>query len=105
MIALFPLFALCDRMDLGGLSTEFFHAYNAPAIFLHEAYPGGVGLTKRAYQVANELVYAALKRVSECSCEHGCPSCIQSPKCGNQNKPLDKKGAARVLHILHNALK
>ncbi len=105
MIALFPLFALCDRMDLGGLSTEFFHEYNAPAIFLHEAYPGGVGLTKRAYQVADALVSATLKLVSECSCEYGCPSCIQSPKCGNQNKPLDKEGTVRVLNILHDALK
>lgn len=104
MIALFPLFALCDRMDLGGLSAEFFHEYNAPAIFLHEAYPGGVGLTKRAYQVADKLVSATLKLVSECSCEYGCPSCIQSPKCGNQNKPLDKEGAVHVLKILHDAL-
>lgn len=105
MIALFPLFALCDRMDLGGLSTEFHDEFNAPAVFLHEAYPGGVGLAKRAFGVCGELVAATLKLVKECSCESGCPSCIQSPKCGNQNKPLDKSGTVRVLKILHEALK
>ncbi len=100
MIAMFPLFALCDRNDIGGISTTFHPQVKRGAIFIYDGYPGGVGLSERGYEFIEELMTATLKLISSCGCETGCPSCIHSPKCGSGNKPLDKGAAIDVLKQL-----
>ncbi|HBR22097.1 MAG TPA: DEAD/DEAH box helicase [Nitrospiraceae bacterium] len=96
-IACMPLFALCDKGDIGGLSYPFYPLFKKPAIFIYDGYEGGIGLTKRAFEVIDEWFKAALTVISECSCEEGCPSCIQDPQCGSGNQPLDKEGAKFLL--------
>jgi len=95
-IAILPLFALCDRNDIGGVSTPLHPDTGRAQIFIYDAYPGGVGIAEKGFDLVRELWQAALKVITECPCREGCPSCIQSPKCGNNNKPLDKE-AARIL--------
>jgi len=95
-IAILPLFALCDRNDIGGVSTPLHPDTGRAQIFIYDAYPGGIGIAERGFDLIEELWQATLKAIVECPCQEGCPSCIQSPKCGNNNKPLDKK-AARIL--------
>ncbi len=95
-IGILPLFALCDRNDIGGLSTPLHPDTGRAQIFIHDGHPGGVGIAEKGYELIEDLWAATLRTVSECPCEDGCPSCVQSPKCGNNNKPLDK-AAARVL--------
>ena len=95
-IALLPLFALCDRNDIGGLSTPAHADTGSAQIFIYDAYPGGIGLAEKGFEMIDELWRVTLQAISGCPCERGCPSCIQSPKCGNNNEPLDK-GAAQVI--------
>ncbi len=95
-IGILPLFAMCDRNDIGGVSTPFHADTGRAQIFIYDACPGGVGIAEKGYEIIKELWRTTLQTVSECPCQDGCPSCVQSPKCGNNNKPLDKK-AARVL--------
>ena len=96
-IGILPLFALCDRNDIGGVSTTL-HPDTAKAqIFIYDAYPGGIGISEKGYEIVEDLWKATLQVVSECPCQDGCPSCIQSPKCGNNNKPLDKKTSLVLL--------
>jgi len=97
LISIFPLFALCDRLDLGGVSYDFYTQFNSPGIFIYDAHSGGVGLSEKAYEIIHELVPATLKMILSCPCDDGCPSCIQSNKCGNGNKPLDKTAAEHIL--------
>lgn len=99
-IALLPLFALCDRNDIGGLSTTMHPDTGQPQVFIYDAYPGGVGISEKGFEIIEELWKATLKAISECPCENGCPSCIQSPKCGNNNQPLDKQAAIFILREL-----
>ncbi|MBE0415082.1 MAG: DEAD/DEAH box helicase [Dehalococcoidia bacterium] len=99
-IALLPLFALCDRNDIGGLSTPAHADTGKAQIFIYDAYPGGIGIARKGFELVEELWQATLKAISECSCEEGCPSCIQSPKCGNNNEPLDKRAAQMILEAL-----
>jgi DEAD/DEAH box helicase domain-containing protein len=99
-ISLAPLYAACDRGDLGGISYPLHPQVDAPAIFIYDGHPGGIGLSKRAYEALEDLLRQTLHTVRHCPCEDGCPSCIHSPKCGNGNKPLDKAGAAFVLEAL-----
>jgi len=96
-ISLVPLFALCDRGDVGGISYTQHPQVGNGAIFIYDGYAGGVGIAKRVYEVILELLQRTHKIISECLCEEGCPSCIHSPKCGAGNKPLDKKAAIMVL--------
>jgi len=96
-IAVLPLLAMCDRWDIGGLSTNLHPQTGKPTIFIYEGHPGGVGITRRGYLAFDALVSAAHRLVGECPCESGCPSCVQSPKCGNLNEPLHKKGALEVM--------
>ena len=96
-IGVLPLFALCDRGDIGGVSTPLHPDTGRPQVFIHDGHPGGVGISEHGYDVIEELWEATLAVVSECPCESGCPSCIQSPKCGNNNHPLDKEVAKLVL--------
>jgi DEAD/DEAH box helicase domain-containing protein len=99
-IALFPLFALCERDDVGGISIPLHPEVGKAAIFIYDGYPGGVGLAERSFERIEELLSATLNLIRECPCESGCPSCIHSPKCGNGNVPLDKEAAAMVLSLL-----
>lgn len=100
MIGLFPLFALCDRGDVGGISTTFHPQVGRPAIFLYDGYPEGIGLAERCYRVLEDLLGHTLRLLEACPCETGCPSCIHSPKCGSGNKPLDKAAAVLTLQGL-----
>ncbi len=99
-IAMLPLFALCDRNDIGGVSTPLHADTGKPQIFIYDAYPGGIGIAEKGFEVVTELWSATLQAIEECSCPQGCPSCIQSPKCGNNNEPLDKKAALILLQGL-----
>ena len=96
-IGVLPLFALCDRNDIGGVSTPLHPDTGRPQVFIHDGHPGGVGITEHGYEVIEELWEATLDVVSGCPCEAGCPGCIQSPKCGNNNQPLDKQVAVFLL--------
>lgn len=99
-IGLLPLFAMCDRNDLGGLSTVEHSQTNGPTIFIHDTCHGGVGFGERAYDEAGDLFAATLEAIQSCECTDGCPACIHSPKCSNFNRPLDKEGAVMLLHLL-----
>jgi DEAD/DEAH box helicase domain-containing protein len=103
-ISLFPLFALCDRNDIGGISYSFHPQAGKAAIFFYDGYPGGVGLAQRGFDIILELLERTLDLIKACPCEGGCPSCIYSPRCGSGNKPLDKKGAVMVLEALTGKL-
>ncbi len=96
-IAVLPLIAMCDRWDIGGLSTAFHPQTGRPTIFIYDGHPGGVGISRAGFQEFERLVRDALRLISECTCEKGCPSCVQSPKCGNLNEPLHKAGAMELL--------
>ncbi|RJQ46133.1 MAG: DEAD/DEAH box helicase [Gaiellales bacterium] len=97
LIALLPLFAMCDRWDIGGLSTEMHWQVGGPAIFIYDGHPGGIGITRRGFDRFEDVAARAGRMISSCRCESGCPSCIQSPKCGNLNEPLSKAAAALML--------
>ncbi len=97
-IALFPLFALCDRWDLGGISTPHHPHTGTASIFIYDGVPGGVGLARHAYDIYLELLTKVAAHLAACPCEAGCPSCIHSPKCGSRNAPLDKAGALALAH-------
>ena len=99
-ISLFPLLALCDRGDIGGISYPFHPQVGCGAVFIYDGHPGGVGITARGHEDLAGLLERVLELVAGCPCETGCPSCIQSPKCGNGNRPLDKPGAMRILRLL-----
>ena len=99
-IGVLPLFALCDRNDIGGVSTPMHPDTGEPQVFIYDGHPGGVGIAEHGFDVIEELLSATLEAVSQCPCADGCPSCIQSPKCGNNNRPLDKDVAARLLRDL-----
>ena len=96
-IAALPLFAICDRMDLGGVSYSDYADLEGPAIFVYDGSEGGIGLTKRGFEVATDWFAATRLLMSECPCDVSCPSCTQDPKCGNANDPLDKRGALLIL--------
>jgi DEAD/DEAH box helicase domain-containing protein len=101
-IAVLPLIAMCDRWDIGGLSTNLHPQTQGPTIFIYDGYPGGVGLTRTAFLRFEELCRDARRLIAECPCTGagGCPSCVQSPKCGNLNEPLSKAGARLLLERL-----
>jgi DEAD/DEAH box helicase domain-containing protein len=99
-IGIFPLFALCDRNDIGGISHTHHPQVGKSAIFIYDGYPGGVGLAQHGFEVVLELLQKTLDHLKSCECEDGCPSCIHSPKCGSGNKPLDKKAAILTLELL-----
>lgn len=97
MIGLFPLLAIADRGDVGGISYPMHPQLGTPAIFIYDGVSGGAGLAERAFRELARLHLATRELVGACPCEDGCPGCIQSPKCGNGNKPLDKAAALQVL--------
>ncbi|MFZ5631307.1 MAG: DEAD/DEAH box helicase [Bacillota bacterium] len=99
-IGLLPLFAMCDRNDLGGLSTVCHPQTGGPTVFIHDACHGGVGFSEKGYEEAAGLFGATLETILSCHCMVGCPACIYSPKCSNFNRPLDKGAAVLLLHLL-----
>ncbi|MFN3003519.1 DEAD/DEAH box helicase [Mycolicibacterium wolinskyi] len=103
-IGLLPLVASCDRGDIGGVSTAVGPVDGLPAIFVYDGYPGGAGFADRGYRRLATWWGATAAAIEACECPHGCPSCVQSPKCGNGNDPLDKSGAVRVLRLVLGAL-
>jgi DEAD/DEAH box helicase domain-containing protein len=96
-IGLLPLVATCDRWDVGGVSTAYHPDTGTCAIFVYDGYPGGAGIAERGFRSATRLLEATLETVRRCPCTTGCPGCVQSPKCGNGNEPLDKAGAVSLL--------
>jgi DEAD/DEAH box helicase domain-containing protein len=101
-IGILPLFALCDRNDIGGVSTALHPDTGGAGIFIYDAYPGGIGIAEKGYDMIEDLWQATRRVIAECPCEDGCPSCVQSPKCGNNNKPLDKAAALLILDELQS---
>ncbi|HWJ81809.1 MAG TPA: DEAD/DEAH box helicase [Nocardioides sp.] len=99
-IGLLPLFATCDRWDIGGVSTARHPDTGVLTVFVHDGHPGGAGFAERGYRTAASWLTATRDAIAACECLSGCPSCIQSPKCGNGNDPLDKDGAVRLLDAL-----
>jgi DEAD/DEAH box helicase domain-containing protein len=96
-IAVLPLLAMCDRWDIGGLSTNIHYQTGRPTIFIYDGHPGGVGISHQGFLRFERLVADARRLVGECPCDSGCPSCVQSPKCGNLNEPLHKGGALELM--------
>jgi DEAD/DEAH box helicase domain-containing protein len=97
MIGIMPFHVMCDRWDIGGLSTNFHPSTGKPTVFIYDGFDGGIGLSEKGYELFGEIAKTTLELVKECSCEQGCPACVYSPKCGNDNKPMDKKGAIFLL--------
>ena len=102
-IAVLPLIAMCDRWDIGGLSTNVHFQTGQATIFIYDGHPGGVGITLRGYEEFERLLADARRLIGECPCDSGCPSCVQSPKCGNLNEPLHKQGALELMATMADA--
>jgi DEAD/DEAH box helicase domain-containing protein len=102
-IAVLPLIAMCDRWDIGGLSTNVHFQTGRATIFIYDGHPGGVGITLRGYEQFERLLGDAERLIAECPCESGCPSCVQSPKCGNLNEPLHKVGALELMRSMKDS--
>ncbi len=104
MLGLAPLFAMCDRNDMGGYSQLLHPQVKTPTVFMYDAQPGGIGLSARLFEMFPELVKKTLRLITGCNCDYGCPSCIHSPKCGSGNVPLDKPAAVTTLKVLAGLL-
>ncbi|MCD9624630.1 DEAD/DEAH box helicase [Rhabdothermincola salaria] len=99
-IGILPLFTICDRWDVGGVSTPMLPETGQATIVIYDGYPGGAGVAELGFDAADRHLAATLEVIEQCPCVDGCPSCVQSPKCGNGNEPLDKHGAAALLRSL-----
>ncbi|MFX0170487.1 MAG: DEAD/DEAH box helicase [Candidatus Hodarchaeota archaeon] len=99
-IALSSLYAMCDRWDIGGVSYPSYPVDGKGKIFVYDGFPGGIGISEQIFENYTELLINVLELINECECDEGCPSCVQSPKCGNDNFPLDKEAAILILKYL-----
>lgn len=99
-IALSPIYAMCDRWDIGGVSYPSYPADGEAKIFIYDGFPGGIGISEQLFVKCKELLINVVEHIKDCECDDGCPSCVQSPKCGNDNYPLDKRAAIMVLEYL-----
>ena len=99
-IAMLPMFAICDRWDVGGLSTAVHADTGGAVFFIYDGYEGGAGISHIGFESAERHLHATLEALTQCPCRDGCPSCVVSPKCGNFNDPLDKDGAAALLRVV-----
>jgi DEAD/DEAH box helicase domain-containing protein len=99
-IGLLPLFAACDRWDIGGVSADVHPATGKLTVFVYDGHDGGAGFAERGFQAAPQWLHATVEAIRSCECQAGCPSCIQSPKCGNGNEPLSKNGSILLLESL-----
>lgn len=100
VIGMMPLLCTCDRWDIGGVSSVQHQQTFLPTVFIYDGHPGGIGIAEVAFQNLRVLLEATRSLIAKCPCQEGCPSCVQSPKCGNNNQPLDKKGAFALLELL-----
>ncbi len=100
LISLFPLHVMCDRFDIGGLSTNYHKDTQQATIFIYDAYEGGIGITEKAIDIFPDLLKSTKDLLDNCECVSGCPSCIYSPKCGNDNKPLNKDSTKDILNYM-----
>ena len=100
LIGVAPILINCDRNDLGGVSYPFFEETNEPTVFIYDGYEGGIGIAKELFDLREDWFRIAFDTISKCKCSSGCPACIQSPKCGNNNQPLNKEGAKILLECL-----
>jgi len=100
MISIIPFHVMCDRFDIGGVSTPNHKDTKMATIFIYDGFEGGVGLTEKAYELIEETVQMTYELVRDCTCDEGCPACIYSPKCGNDNKPLNKEGTIFIIEQL-----
>jgi DEAD/DEAH box helicase domain-containing protein len=105
MIGMLPLFTICDRWDVGGVSTAAHAQTGKATILIYDGYPGGAGIAELGYTAGQRHLVATLHALEHCRCSHGCPSCVQSPKCGNGNEPLDKAGAIELLRVISDDLR
>ena len=105
LIGMLPLFTICDRWDVGGVSMAFHPQTGQPTIFVYDGYPGGAGIAELAFDAAERHARATLELIVGCPCDDGCPSCVQSPKCGNWNEYLDKAGAVALLGLMTRELR
>lgn len=103
-IGLLPLIATCDRWDIGGVSTALHEDTGLPSVFVYDGYQGGAGFAERGFHRIGHWLTATADTIEHCRCQDGCPSCVQSPKCGNGNNPLDKPGALTVLRLILQGL-
>ncbi len=99
-IGIFPLLVMADHNDVGGMSTNYHPQVGSAVIFIYDGIPGGAGLTRQAFARRKHLLHYTLKVIRDCPCESGCPSCVQSPRCGSGNRPMDKNGAVFILNRL-----
>jgi len=99
-IGMLPLVASSDRWDIGGVSTALHPDTGLTTVFVYDGHPGGAGFAERGYRASDRWLTATRDAIAACECEQGCPSCVQSPKCGNGNQPLDKSGALRLLDLV-----
>ncbi|MDO8444533.1 MAG: DEAD/DEAH box helicase [Deltaproteobacteria bacterium] len=102
MIAISPLMAMCDRRDIGGVSYPTHPQTEQPTIFIYDGYEGGIGLSEKLYEKFPELLKLTYELIKDCGCEVGCPSCVLSPKCGNDNSTIDKRAAIKILESILN---
>ena len=99
-IGILPLFTICDRWDVGGVSTVHLADTGGPTIVIYDGYAGGAGIAELGFEASDRHLAATLEVIETCGCGSGCPSCVQSPKCGNWNEPLDKQGAGAMLRTV-----
>lgn len=105
MISIIPFHVMCDRFDIGGVSTSTHKDTKMATIFIYDGFEGGIGLTEKAYELIEDAAKMTYELVRDCTCEEGCPACIYSPKCGNDNKPLNKKGTLFIIEQLLDLMK